>query len=89
MPSRAESCALLQSICEIFVALKAYNVPALPVLPELLFRTQTMPLFVPLAETTGPPLTPPTDAGELAMATWLMDALLMLNSFIAWDAGWK
>jgi len=49
--------------------------------------TQTMPLFVPLAETTGPPLTLPTDTGVLVMAIWLMDALLMLNTFIAWEAG--
>ena len=40
----------------------------LPVLPELLSMTQTMPLLTPLAETTGLPLSEPTDEGAVATA---------------------
>src|ERR1039457_5550479 len=81
--TREPICVVFQSICEMFKALKAYSAPGLPELPELLFSTQAMPLFAPLAEMTGLPFKLPNDTGAVATAVWLIEALLTLNSFIA------
>ena len=40
-------------------------------------------------ETTGLPLSPPTEIGALATAVWLIEALLMLNSLSAEELAWK
>src|SRR5579862_126979 len=66
--SRDPICALFQSICEMFSALKAYSAPEAPEFPELLFRTHAMPFFAPLAEITGLPLRLPNDTGAVATA---------------------